>query len=85
LANGEAIHQQLHISEFDSSGKEGQVRGDIPLPPKDVADIYIEGQLFYVTPKISLLAYDGLTLSQHTSPTRLFLYFIALHFKRERI
>jgi hypothetical protein len=44
LNNGKAIHQELHMSEFDSSGKEVQVGSDISLPPKDIANKYIEGE-----------------------------------------
>lgn len=44
LNNGQALHQQLHISEFDSSGR-AQVRSDVPMPSKDVADKYIDGEL----------------------------------------
>jgi hypothetical protein len=50
LNNGKAIHQELHMSEFDSSGKELQVGSDISLPPKDIANKYIEGE-FYSKPR----------------------------------
>jgi hypothetical protein len=44
LDNGETIHQQLHMSGFDSSEKERLVDSGIRLPPKEVADRYMEGQ-----------------------------------------
>jgi hypothetical protein len=44
MNSGETIHQQLHMSEFDSSEKKLLIEPDIQLPPKDVADRYIEGQ-----------------------------------------
>jgi hypothetical protein len=44
LNNGETIHQQLHMSKFDHSEKEGLIDSDIRLPPEEVADRYIEGQ-----------------------------------------
>ena len=50
LSNGETIHQQLHMSEFDSSEKQLLINTDIRLPPKDVADRYIEGQWIYMEP-----------------------------------
>lgn len=42
--NGETIHQQLHMSEFDNSEKGALVDSGIRLPPKEDADKYIEGQ-----------------------------------------
>jgi hypothetical protein len=50
LNNDETIHQQLHMSEFDSSEKQLLINTDIRLPPKDVADRYIEGQWIYIAP-----------------------------------
>ena len=61
LKNGNAIHQQLHMSEFVDSGKE--TAGDISLPPKDIANKYIEGGLFIMSRIISvskLNSYCGL-------------------------
>lgn len=39
------------MSEFDSSGKEVHVGSDISLPPKDIANEYIEGELFILNQK----------------------------------
>jgi hypothetical protein len=44
LNDGKTIHQQLHMSEFEPSAKEAQAGTDISLPPKDIADKYIEGE-----------------------------------------
>jgi len=82
LNNSETIHQQLHMSEFDSSEKEVLVDSGIRLPPKEVADKYIEGQWIYME---LLLVHKALTLHlQRTSGTPFSQYFIALHFKIER-
>jgi hypothetical protein len=43
LDKGETIHQQIHISEFQFSEKVAN-RLSKELPPKEVADKYIEGK-----------------------------------------
>lgn len=53
------------MSEFDSSGKDVQVGSDISLPPKDIANKYIEGE-FHSKPRSLCLR------SLNTAPTAYF-------------
>jgi hypothetical protein len=62
LNNGKTIHQQLHMSEFEPSAKEVQAGTDISLPPKDIADKYIEGELL-------ILNYNSVQLRSHNTPS----------------
>lgn len=62
LNNGETIHQQLHMSEFDPSEREGLVDSDIRLPPEEVADRFIEGRSISMELAMPLLVPQVLTL-----------------------
>ena len=45
LHNGETINQQLHMSEFEETPPDDILRDNgLRLPPKELADRYIEGQ-----------------------------------------
>ncbi len=71
LSNDDAIKRHLHMSEFDSSANEVPY-GDsfIKLPPKEVADMYIDGT------KLSVYLYARILIrSKHISEITRFQHY----------